>query len=254
MMNGLIQNYVANKPEPVTGGQLTINSGGAVAEFTAGWAVAEVAIWNRQLNFTEMGQVWQYFKSTYSLSFSPPCATFSPQHLFVPSPTPGSTDATATPIEDRGAATPWSFTPFGGVKYDDAGTALVFDGAVGSYVSLGAVTLPASDVSVAAWVRWDDFTINSYPWSITNGSYTQNAKTYMFNMGAGTDKKIYANVVMPGVWRTVGPATYWPRSGEWNFVLVTLSAQGALEMYVNGVTQDVSALSEPHAAQPAGRR
>ena len=47
-------------------------------------------------------------------------------------------------------------------------------------------------------------------------------------------------VGVSGVWRTAGPSQYLGRLGEWNFVLVTLSAQGALEIYVNGVTQDVS--------------
>ena len=60
------------------------------------------------------------------------------------------------PVYDSGPASPpWTVTAYGGVTYD--GTALAFDGQIGSYVSLGSSVTFGPTFSFSVWAKYASF-------------------------------------------------------------------------------------------------
>ena len=156
VVNGLYVPCAANVAVPAVG-SLVINAGVSSAEATAGWQVAEVLIWNRQLSVAELMGVTQYWKYTYALDwFTGSCA--APAHRFLPSAVPGVTSGTASPVPDTGSAAAWSgLVAYGGVAYDATGGALLFNGAADSYASFGNLSLGGDSLTTVLWVRYDSF-------------------------------------------------------------------------------------------------
>ena len=236
VVNGLYVPCIATVAPPSVG-NLVINAGVSSAEATAGWQVAELLIWNRQLSVPELVGVTKYWQSTYALDwFTGSCA--APAHRFMPSASPGPvTSVTASPVLDTGVApVAWSsLTAYGGCTYDATGGALQFNGAANTYASFGNLTLAGDSLTVALWVRYDTFQGGSERvYELATGANSGSFFGSTLSVGTYPAGYIRASAVAATISASCQAPTALP-AGTWAHIATVFSgATSTVTLYING--------------------
>ena len=141
----------------------------------------------------------------------------------------GSAVTAIQPLVDTGSATPrWAPTVFGNVTYN--GPALAFDGAAGSYVSLGnPITFGGSAFSFSLWANYATFGSGSSCWP----------RAFDFSSAASTNGALLSsNACTSGVYVWVGDGgggtTATWAAGAFTHVVVACTPPATCSVYVNG--------------------
>ena len=141
----------------------------------------------------------------------------------------GSAVTAIQPLVDTGSATPrWAPTVFGNVTYN--GPALAFDGAAGSYVSLGnPITFGGSAFSFSLWANYATFGSGSSCWP----------RAFDFSSAASTNGALLSsNACTSGVYVWVGDGgggtTATWAAGAFTHVVLACTPPATCSVYVNG--------------------